>query len=111
MWEAMLYRPLTSLGYAVRNCCGPGGQDGPDFCFDANGRTIWVEAVVPAPTDIPDDYLAFPKPGEVLSGTKPDQPRVLRCTSVIADKKAKFQNYRLEGIVAPDDYVIIAVNI
>ncbi|MES2255510.1 MAG: hypothetical protein V4559_10765 [Pseudomonadota bacterium] len=111
LWEAMLYRHFTAQGYELRNRSGPGGQNGPDFRFDRDGKTIWVEAVVPSPEGIPEEYLTPVKPGEFKLGSKIDQPRVLRCTSAIADKKAKFQEYHTKGIVGPRDCAVIAVNI
>lgn len=41
----------------------------------------------------------------------PDQPRVLRCTSAIADKRKKFAEYLAKGIVSASDCTVIAVNI
>ncbi len=110
-WESMLYRHLKAQGYQLRNRNTAAGQDGPDFCFDVNGNTVWVEAVVPSPEGIPLDYLTPPKPGEIKCGKKPDQPRVLRCTSVIADKMKKFEKYRARGIIGQNDCTVIAVSI
>lgn len=45
------------------------------------------------------------------SKTKPDVERVLRCASVIADKRKKFAQYRQKGIVWENDCTVIAVNI
>lgn len=110
VWEAMLYRHLRALGYALRNNATSSGQNGPDFCFAHGTSTIWVEAIVPSPEGIPADYLE-PPGKEIRVKTKPDKERVLRCTSAIADKTQKFADYVRKGNVAPHDVVIIALNI
>jgi hypothetical protein len=110
VWEAMLYRHFVSLGLQVANNSRPSGQHGPDFSIEWNGKTIWVEAVVPGPQGIPADYLE-PPGREIRVRNKPDQERVLRCTSAIADKKAKFDEYRGKGIVGAEDITVIALNI
>ncbi len=111
LWEAMLYRHLSSMGYELRNSVTAAGQHGPDFCVNYKGRTIWIEAIVPSPEGITADYLEPPRNGEYRAKTKPDKERVLRCTSAIADKQKKFAEYRTKGIVGASDCAVIAVNI
>ena len=110
IWEAMLFRHLLSLGFIPKNNSKASGQNGPDFCFEHDGKTIWVEAIVPSPHGIPADYLE-PPTREIRVRTKPDRERVLRCTSAIADKKTKLSDYLKKGIIGPDDCTVIAVNI
>ena len=43
--------------------------------------------------------------------TKPDDERVLRFTSAVADKRLKLDEYRAKGIVGANDCAVIAVNI
>lgn len=111
VWEAMLYGHFKKLGFEPKNYSQPSGQNGPDFCLDCQGRTLWVEAIVPSPEGIPADYLAPPVSGEIRVRTKPDRERVLRCTAAITDKKNKFAEYVSKGIVHADDYAVIALNI
>ena len=111
LWEAMLYRHLSSTGYELRNSVTAAGQNGPDFCVKCQGRTIWIEATVPSPEGIAADWLEPPCKGEIKVKTKPDQPRVLRCTSAIAAKQKKFAEYRAKGIIGASDCAVIAVNI
>ena len=70
--------------------------------------------MAPAPNGIPADslsaYLLLPG-DEVQVRSKPDQERVLRCTSCISDKQLKFADYLKKGIVGARDITIIAVNI
>jgi len=112
IWEAMLYRKLCALGFTPTGPTKRAGQNRPDFRIEHDGRVIWIEAVVPGPQGIPADYLEPPVAGaEVRAKRKPDQERVLRCTSAIADKRLKLDRYREQGIVGPKDCTVIAVNI
>lgn len=47
IWEAMLFRHLRARGHTLRNFSRKAGQSGPDFGVELNGKTIWIEAVVP----------------------------------------------------------------
>ncbi len=112
IWEAMLYRHLRQHGYEPRGTTTRGGQNGPDFRIEHDGRTIWMEAVVPAPGGIPEAYLRRVGPGDKIRvKKKPDHERVLRCTSVIRDKQRKLDRYREIGIIGDEDCVVLAVNI
>lgn len=111
VWEAMLYDHIRASGYELRGVKKQSGQDGPDLCFERDGRLVWIEAVVPAPDGIPDEWLTPIIPGEVRVRSKPDVERVLRCTSAIVDKRKKFDNYLAKRIVSENDICVIAVNI
>jgi hypothetical protein len=111
LWEAMLYRHIRSQGYSLRNRVNASGQHGPDFGIDHQGRTIWIEAVVPSPEGIPTEWLEPPRKGDYRVKTMPHEQMLLRCTSVIADKRKKFAKDRAKGIVGASDCAVIAVNI
>jgi hypothetical protein len=112
IWEAMLYRHLRGQGYEPVGVTKRTGQHGPDFRVEHAGRTIWIEAVVPGPHGIPATYLESPAlGGEICVKTKPNDERVLRCTSVIADKRHKLDQYRTIGVIGANDCTVIAVNI
>jgi hypothetical protein len=111
IWEAMLYRHLSSMSYALQKSVTAAGQRGPDFCVEYKGRAIWIEATAPSPEGIAADWLEPPRKGEYRVKTKPDRQRVLRCTSAIDAKQKKFGEYRAKGIVGASDCAVIAVNI
>lgn len=111
IWEAMLYRHLNFLGFTLQSSVTKAGQHGPDFRIDYEGRTIWIEAIAPSPEGIPGDWLEPVRRGEFRIRSKPDQPRVLRCTQAIGDKQKKFAKYLDEGIIGANDCAVIAVNI
>src|SRR5216684_2767111 len=66
VWEAMLYRHFLSLGFEFTASL----KKGPDFGIKHQGQTIWIEAVTPAPIDIPADYLAPPSKGAIVEFKK-----------------------------------------
>jgi hypothetical protein len=57
VWEAMLFRHSSALGFEFRKGhVTKAGQHGPDFGIIHNGRTIWIEAIVPGPEGIPPPH-------------------------------------------------------
>jgi hypothetical protein len=111
IWEAMLYRFLSTSGYTPANTVKKSGQQGPDFCIQHKGQMIWIEAVVPSPEGISPEWLEPPIKGKITVKTKPDAPRVLRCTQAIKAKRDQLEKYRKKGIVGTSDSAVIAVNI
>lgn len=82
---------------------------GPDFCFQHEGKTIWVEAVAPTSgkkeeNRVPDviyDNRARKRPKEKI---------ILRYQASLRDKAKEFEDDRNNGIVKDDDIQIIAVS-
>jgi type I restriction enzyme S subunit len=100
IWEAMLYRYFSELRFEFRrDMVLKAGQQGPDFGLLHGGRTIWVEAIVPAPEGIPTEYLRTPKVGEVILKTVPHQEKLLRWTAALKEKRQKFQRYVENGTI------------
>jgi type I restriction enzyme S subunit len=111
VWEAMLYRHLSELTFEFQKArVTKSGQPGPDFGIVHEGQTIWIEAVTPAPENIPQDYLEAPKRVEAIIRRKPHEPMLLRWTSVLKDKRDKLKSYVEKDIIAPTDCTVIAVN-
>jgi type I restriction enzyme S subunit len=111
VWEAILYQHLSALGFRFREGgVKKAGQLGPDFGVLHEGKTIWIEAVVPSPEGIPADYLKPPKSGEVKSASVPHQEKLLRWTSVLKDKRDRLQWYLEREIIAETDTTVIAIN-
>lgn len=109
VWESMLFRHLTDRGFEFRRGhVKKSGQLGPDFGIVHGDRTIWIEAVVPAPDGIPPEYLEPPPPGE--SHGVPYDQMLLRLLSALKDKCDKLSKYVQDGIIAPTDSTIIALN-
>jgi type I restriction enzyme S subunit len=111
IWEAMLYRYFSELRFEFRrDMVLKAGQQGPDFGLLHGGRTIWVEAIVPAPEGIPTEYLRTPKVGEVILKTVPHQEKLLRWTAALKEKRQKFQRYVENRTIPPTDPTVIAIN-
>jgi hypothetical protein len=111
VWEAMLYRHLMNLGFKPHTAgMKKSGEAGPDFGIVHQGQTIWIEAVTPSPEGIPPDCLEPPKKSEVNFRPMPHEERLLRWTSVLKDKRAKFESDRKRNIINNADCTVIAVN-
>ena len=111
IWEAMLYRYFSDLGFEFRrDMVLKSGQQGPDFGLLYDGTTIWVEAIVPEPVGIPAEYLRTPKLGEVILKTVPHQEKLLRWTAALKEKREKFQRYVENRIILATDPTVIAIN-
>ena len=105
LWEMQLGSHLFRLGRETRS-----PTKGPDFRFDANGLTVWVEAVSPAPRGIPAAWFAFPATGVGTSYETPNEAMLLRWTSAFSEKRRKFESYAKDGTTAPGDACVIAIN-
>lgn len=86
------------------------GQQGPDFGLLHHGTTIWVEAIVPEPKGIPDEYLRPPNAGEVILRTVPHREILLRWTAALKEKCEKFQRYVENGTIPANEPTMIAIN-
>lgn len=99
-WEALLYRRLKLLGGVVR-----GGGAGPDFHVTLPSLEFFVEATVPAPEGIPEEWFS-----EVAECSVPFDEILLRWTSSIRDKNLQHQQHVKRGSVAEDVPFVIAIN-
>lgn len=100
------------ISWVLFNIAGFEGQsvkgEGPDFCVVLpEGKKIWVEAIA-AKVGTGQNEVTRPPSGQ--AGTLPTEKIVLRVTSAFADKVKKIEKYVSQGIIAPDDAVIIAIN-
>lgn len=93
-WEMMLARHLDALGHRL-TCL----ENGPDFRFEHEGLTVWVEAISPEPKGIPEDWMVAPRPNEGKSGSFPHREILLRWTAAIKEKREKLGKYLKAGIV------------
>ncbi len=111
IWEAMLYRHFEGLGasFLAPNVT-KAGQNGPDLGINLDGIRLWVEAVVPTPTGLPDEWLAPIAKGEFKVWKLPHEEILLRYTSALVSKKKQLDDRRAKGIVSADDAYVIAVN-
>jgi hypothetical protein len=104
LWEMQLGVYLNRIGHRTTS-----PAHGPDFKFVVNGLTVWVEAISPAPRDIPPEWLEFPSPSGTSYQTPSDE-MLLRYTAAFANKVSKFRGYAEKGITAPGDACVIAIS-
>jgi len=105
--EILLAHQLAKAGIAFSH-----QATGPDFRIDADGRRTWIEVVTPTPSNIPAGWLG------AADGVRdfPHQEILLRWTAAIKAKaevllgNADTAGYLANGIVAPEDRYVIAVN-
>jgi type I restriction enzyme S subunit len=105
VWEMMVARHLDAQGHKL-TCLGRG----PDFRFEYDGVTVWVEAIAPEPRGLPDHWLTSPAPGEFRVGTVPHDEVLLRWTAAFKEKWQKLQDYQRKGIVGPEHAYVIAIS-
>lgn len=109
--EALVYKRLRDKVVTSRSNVGVG----PDFLLQVEQKRVWVEVICPAPTGVPADWLDI-QIGQVTS--MPHEAILLRWTAAIKEKTEKLvgsldgkvRGYLEQGIVAPEDIYIIAVN-
>lgn len=77
---------------------------GPDLQLGPNG---WIEAVAVTAGTGPD---ATVRPPDGVFSEVPEEKIKLRLISGLTEKKHKFDGYRKNGIVGPDDVCIVAIN-
>jgi hypothetical protein len=105
-WELYMLGWLARSGAVIER---PPGY-APDLCATHPdfGR-FWIECVVA--TVGTNDNAVWQRTDETVWGGPPDEPLMLRYTSVIATKVAKITEYRDAGVVRPDEPVLIALNV
>lgn len=110
--ELLLAELLWSDGFHLSS-----NAKGPDFKASKGGKSAWVELVTPTQSVELADLLAPVSSGTLLRSF-PHEEINLRWTSVISEKSQKLlgdasgkkKGYIADGIVAPNDTYIIAVN-
>jgi hypothetical protein len=103
-WEMLLYHHLAKLGHTIRSC-----DPGPDFEIPAGNASIWVEATVPSPVDLPSNWIEVPS-REFGARNVPHEGMLLRWTAALKEKMHKLEAYRAKGIVSDCDPYVIAIN-
>jgi len=88
-------------------------QKGPDFCFEANSKMAWIEAITPtagqegSPDYIPELICS----SEVTVAQEvPRDKIILRFRAALDEKEKKFRAYEKDGTIRKDDIKIIALS-
>jgi type I restriction enzyme S subunit len=104
-WEMMVARHLDAQGHHLTT-----SDEGPDFRFERENLTVWVEAISPEPKGLPAHWMEGPKPNEFKVGDFPHNEILLRWTSAFKEKWEKLGKYQEAGIVGEKDAYVIAIN-
>ncbi len=121
LWEMLLASHFKNIGLDISSA-----DEGPDFRIDRSGQTIWIEAICPSPSGLPDDWLRESRPSEVRVWSLPHEEMLLRWTAALKEKKEKLTGrlehdritgeevvrpgYAAKGIVGRNDPYVIAVS-
>lgn len=111
LWEMILAKHLKNVGFEVTS-----RDEGPDFAIPWEGKTIWVEAICPAPRGLPDEWINPAPSGMVVLNSVPHQEILLRLTAALKEKKEKLvgsenrPGYLKKGVVKLTDPYIIALS-
>jgi hypothetical protein len=101
VWEAILYKRFHDLDWKIS-----GVGVGPDFRLMATNCKALVEATVPAPDGLPEEWLSMHD--GVYS--MPHEEMVLRWTSSLSTKSKKHLVDIEKGVVSASEPFVIAIN-
>ncbi|MBS0366723.1 MAG: hypothetical protein JSR67_12960 [Proteobacteria bacterium] len=80
-----------------------------------DGRVLWIEAIAPTGGEESNpDRVVYPRqePGDPpVAYSVPTDQVTMRVSGALRDKAAKLKTYRDEGVIAPDDQAIVAINV
>ncbi len=82
-------------------------DNGPDLSFEYNSKKVWIECVACEKGDGADKV---PMMNYGVVESVPSDQMILRITSVLREKRSKYEKYLNEGIVKKDNPFIIAIN-
>ena len=102
-WEMYLTVAFLDRGFKLR----PGSGVGPEFSFEANGHSIWVEAVAPGPGTGPD---RVPEAEVERVYQVPTERILLRFANALAEKRDRYRAALANGVVAAGDGYVLAIN-
>lgn len=110
VWEAHLAQKFQDLAFDLAHTPKKSGQNGPDFCIMVEGKRVFIEAISPKGTGIPEPYSNRYSSNETRAYNFPHQELLLRWTSAIKTKAEKSKKYLTKDIISKDDVFIIAIN-
>jgi len=110
-WEMFVAELLIQqqIDLVPRNRWNPEwGNAGPDFLAVAGHHKIWIECVAPDHGTGPDNVPTLPM--GTSAGTVPTDAIQLRLLAAIDTKRKQYVNHVNQGIIAPQDGYVIALN-
>lgn len=104
-FEMYLAVSLIRCGFAIQS-----RNSGPDVLLTSCQPRIWVEAVC-ATSGQPGAPDSVPEAVDGKSMAVPVDQYVLRIRSSLQDKARRFSEYIEDGMIRPDDILLVAVNV
>lgn len=101
-WEMYIGYVLAKNGVTFSST-----DKGPDFLIETPDGKIWIEAVAPGPGEGPD---RVPEMVYGMVSNVPQDKMLMRISSSLDAKYKKFRKYLDDGMVSPEDKLIIALN-
>ncbi|KHS74972.1 hypothetical protein QT13_03635 [Pectobacterium brasiliense] len=109
--EMLLFERLEHAGYRPEPSSGGWG---PDFRIQQDGKQICLELITPSTGDDVriNELFASHDPLNPCpeAATELRQRTLLRMTGAIAEKLIKYEGYLRDGVVGPQDVLVIVVN-
>lgn len=105
LWEMRLTTILVAIGLKVvpkkeRT------QGGPDIQIE-HSPTIWIEAIVPAESDM---LRSIAEQNKTMLMPAPETEIVMRYTNAVQSKWNKYQDYLRKGMIKPEAIYVIAIS-
>ena len=105
-WEIYLPKAFDINGICLHRV----GKGSPDFCFEKNGKKIYIEAVA---CGEPEERNIVPPPvldGGFKHGIAPEAEIMQRLANAVSAKITKFNEAYSQMIKGSNDFYIIALN-
>lgn len=102
-WEMYLAVTFLDRGYTLHRH----NDGGPEFGIDIDGKRYWFDAIAPTAGSGPD---AVPNDVQYRAHFVPTKQMILRYTSALATKRAKWREDLERGRVSEADGFIVAIN-
>lgn len=104
-WEMYLAVVFLELGFELHKH----RDSGPEFGIDIEGKRYWFDAIAPTGGTGPD---AVPQEFDQREARiVPQEQIILRITSALAAKRAKWQKDMASGRVSENDGYVVAINV
>jgi hypothetical protein len=103
-WEMYLATSLLEHGFDLKRL----GNEGPEFYAVVGGKRLWFEAIAPGPGAGRDQVPPLRSDGHLYDF--PTEKVLLRFTNALDQKRRHYFNALGKGIIAKDDYYVLAIN-
>jgi hypothetical protein len=103
-WEMYLAVILLERGFDLKRH----GNEGPEFYAVVENKRLWFEAVAPGPGGGPDQVPPLQYDGQFHEF--PTERTLLRFTNAFDEKRRRYCDALIKGIISEDDEYVLAIN-